>query len=302
MRRTTLVSLAAVGTGLLLAASPVAAGPADTLHINEIMHNPEGADSPNEYVEFRGAPNSTIPANTYLVFVESDPGSGLTAAGDVQNIFNVSGLTIGSNGFLVLLQGGGSPYNAQVPANATKVVGSGTGWTGVAGWSADSSATDIENEAYTAFLVTTATAPTLTLDIDTNNDGTAESLPAAWTILDAVSADANATIGAPELLYATAKFADAEWVGRPTGDPSGLDQADWVGSSFANGTTNVNPPLNELTNPSTYAGQVLNHVGSPNFPAPPPEIPEAPMVAMLAVTGAAIIGGATLLQRRRRTA
>jgi hypothetical protein len=297
MRRTAITSLAAVGAGLLLATSPVAAGSADVLHINEILHNPEGSDAPNEYVELRGAAGSTIPANTYLVFVEGDSSS----AGDVQNVFNLSGLTIGANGFLVLLQGS-SPYNAQVPANATKVVGSGTGWTGVAGWQADSSATDIENEAYTAFLVTTATAPSLTLDIDTNNDGTAESIPASWTVLDAVSAAANAPIGATERLYATAKFADAEWVGRPTGDPSGLAQADWVGSSFANGTTGVNPPLNETVEPASYAGKVLNHVGSPNFPEPPAEIPEAPFVAMMAVSAAAVFGGLTLVQRRRRTA
>jgi hypothetical protein len=301
MRNTTLPRLVALAgcCWFLAVPTPASADSSDVLHINEILHNPEGTDSPYEYVEMKGAPNAVIPAGTYLVFIEGDAAT----AGDVQNVFDLSGLTLGSNGFLVLLQGGSNVWNSQVNAAATKIVGSGTGWTGVAGWQADSAATDIENEAYTAFLITSATAPSLTLDIDANNDGTAEALPAAWTILDGVSADANTTLGAPELLYATAKFLDAEWVGRPTGDPSGMAQADWVGSAFANGTVQLNPALNETTEPTSYSGKVLNHIGSANFPLDPPaEVPEAPVTVMLAVTGAAVLGAGVMLGNRRRTA
>ena len=42
-------------------------------------------------------------------------------------------------------------------------------------------------------------------------------------MLDAVSAlDPLADPG-----YAEAKFFDGDWVGRPTGDPSGLDKVSW---------------------------------------------------------------------------
>ncbi len=68
--------------------------------------------------------------------------------GDVNNLFNLSGLTIGSNGFLVLRQGG-STYS--VDPNATTVTGSGLGWTGVAGYAADGTATDIENASASFF-------------------------------------------------------------------------------------------------------------------------------------------------------
>ncbi len=284
---------AAVAGGLLGAfVAPAGAASPDALHINEIHHNPEGTDGPNEYVELRGAPNSTIPANTYLVFVEGDTGT--AGPGDVQNIFNLSGLTLGSNGFLLLRQNG-SPYTVD-PA-ATVVSGtSGTGFIGAAGFQADTGG-DIENESFTALLVTAPTAPALTNDIDADNNGTADGTAyASWTILDAVaSLDPLADYG-----YATAKFFDAEWLGRPTGDPSGLDQADWVGSAFANSTPL--PPaatLNESTVPAAYSGFALDHIGGPNWPAPDPVVPEAPLAVMLPVGAAALTAGYLLVQRRR---
>jgi hypothetical protein len=262
------------------------------LHINEILHNPEGPDSPNEYVEFKGTPNATIPANTYLVFVEGSS----TTNGDVQTIFNVSNLTLGSNGFLVLLQG--SSAYTDVDVAATTVQGAGTGFTGVAGFQSDGTLTDIENEAWTAFLVTATVPPSLTLDIDANDDGNAE-VPASWTILDAVAVDDDTTFGNGELLYSTAKFSDGEWVGRPIGDPSGLDQDAWVGSGFANGTTGPNWPLNEAVQPPSYLNDLLDHRGGPNFPGPDPVIPEAANPILLSAIAACGMAGLFAFRRRR---
>ena len=46
-----------------------AAGP----WISEILFNPPGSvDAPNEYLEIRGTPNSTVPAGTYLISVEGN--------------------------------------------------------------------------------------------------------------------------------------------------------------------------------------------------------------------------------------
>ncbi len=44
------------------------------LFINEIMFNPDGADAPNEYLEFRGTPGAVLPVGTYFVGIEGDPG------------------------------------------------------------------------------------------------------------------------------------------------------------------------------------------------------------------------------------
>ncbi len=76
----------------------------DGFFINEVLFNPTGTDAPNEYIEFRGPANAAIPAGTYFVAIEGDgtPDN----PGDVQTIINLSGLTFGSNGFLVLLQNG----------------------------------------------------------------------------------------------------------------------------------------------------------------------------------------------------
>jgi hypothetical protein len=277
--------------GLVAAPTQAGTGSTDVLHINEILHNPEGADTPNEYVELKGRPNATIPANTFLVFVEGSS----TTNGDVQTIFNVSNLTLGSNGFLALLQG--SSTYTDVNGAATVVQGTGTGFAGVAGFQSDGTLTDIENEAWTAFLVTTSLAPSLTLDVDANNDGNAE-IPASWTVLDAVAVDDDTTFGNGEQLYSIAKFSDGEWVGRPTGDPSGLDQGAWVGGGFANGTTGPNWPLNEVVQPSSYLNDLLDHRGGPNFPGPDPVIPEASSPIVLSALAALGMAGLVIARRR----
>lgn len=298
MRKATL--LAALGLAGVVGLSPsvAAAGPTQTLHINEIQANPETPDATGEYVELKGTAGAVVAANTYLVFVESDVGTAAgTSQGDVQQVFNLSGLTLGSNGFLVLLQGA-SQFSGVVKPGATVVTGAGTGFNGVAGFQSDATTGEIENESWTAFLITSTTPPTLTTDIDPPNNGTA-TLPAEWTVLDAVSAlDPLADPG-----YAEAKFFDGEWVGRPTGDPSGLDKASWVGAGFANNET-AYPFHISAADPAAYEGATLDHIGGPNFPAagPPPVIPEVPMPALLPLAAAGIALGATAVSRRRRTA
>ncbi len=167
-------------TCLLSACLLLLAGlPASAARISEILFNPEGTDGPNEYVEIFGTPNAVIAAGTYLVGVEGDVGANI---GDVQTIFDLGGLTFGSNGFLVFAQ-----RNNTYTFNAAATVFTGTG-TGHASsrFSADSG-TDIENASATFFLIQTATAPVLTADIDSNNDGLPDgAVYAGWTILDSV--------------------------------------------------------------------------------------------------------------------
>src|ERR1041385_4297915 len=81
---------------MLLAAFGLGSGTAQpAVYLNEILFDPPGADSPNEYVELRGTPNFTLPAGTYFVAVEGDASGN---PGAIQNYFDLSGRTIGGNG------------------------------------------------------------------------------------------------------------------------------------------------------------------------------------------------------------
>src|SRR6266536_779025 len=71
------------------------------LLINEILLNPPGPNSPNQYIELRGTPNAVLPAGTYLLSIEGDTNGN---PGVIQNLFDLSGRTVGPNGFLALLQ------------------------------------------------------------------------------------------------------------------------------------------------------------------------------------------------------
>lgn len=292
-----------VSGGLVLAGtmmpSVAMAGPSDTLHINEILHNPEGTDAPNEYVEIKGTPGATIPAGTYLVFIEGDTGT--ANPGDINNLFDLSGLTLGSNGFLLITQ---KSNTYTINPAATVITGTGaSGFAGAAGWASDSG-TDIENETFTAMLISAASAPALATDIDADNDGTTDgAVFPTWTVLDSVASLEHSSAGT-DRAYSPVVFAwpdslpstnGAEWVGRPTGDPSGITMADWVGADFLGTQPDIVWEL-EAAIPATYTGYQLNHLGGPNWPSE--EVPEAPIALLLAAAGAA----GTLMWFRRSVA
>ena len=96
-----------------------------SLVISEIMENPPGTDEPNDYIEIRSVnpttgasmPNYTIPNGTYFVTlsgsVQTLPlGNTLHTypVGSVFETFDLSGVTTGANGYLVILQNGNT-YN-----------------------------------------------------------------------------------------------------------------------------------------------------------------------------------------------
>ena len=137
-----------------------AAGP---YYISEILMNPPGTDAPHEYIELRGTASATLPTGTYLVGIEGDSsGSGV---GIVQTIFNLSGVSFGSNGYLVLRQ-----FNSAhtTVAGANVLTSTAAGWSGGVGFTAESG-TDIENPSVTFLLINAATAPAIASDIDSNN-------------------------------------------------------------------------------------------------------------------------------------
>ena len=240
--------------------------------INEILINPPGTDAPNEYIELRGGANETLPTGTYLVGIEGDASSN---PGDVQDIFNLSGLSFGGNGYLVLRQSG-STYSTDPAANVVTATGSGWGSGGI--HSADSG-TDIENASATFLLINAASAPTLSDDIDSDNNGSADgAVYSSWTIHDGVGSLDNSPAG--DFGYASPTFFNsagggigpgaqsvsftASYLGRATGNTTGNSPADWVASDLSTGTA-PNYTLNAATFPANYAGAALNHIGASNF-------------------------------------
>jgi len=262
---------------LLLAATfAPAAGP---FFINELLFNPPGIDTPNEYVEIRANPTfapvpSALPANVYLIGIEGDAQINW---GQLQTIFDLSNIPTGTNGYLVIRQAGNS-YT--VNPNANVLTGTTTGFGGLSIFSASpAGTTDIENATATYMLVQSTTPPTLLDDIDSNNDGTPDgALYAGFFIYDAVgvldgaSIDAvfgqfNITDGANGLSNVGVRETDtiaAGYIAR-RGDTVGSNGADWVASEGLNGNApNWRLPLAANTFPDAWEGGALNHLGGTN--------------------------------------
>src|SRR6185369_2985048 len=260
------------------------------IFINEILFNPPGADAPNEYIELRGPANTVVPTGTYLVAIEGDAADN---PGDVQTIINLSGLSFGSNGFLVLLQNGNT-YTTQ--AGATVVTSTTAGFGGLPGgiFQADGGATDIEDASATFMLVQTAVAPTLTDDVDVNNDGTPDgAVFAGWNVRDSIGVLDGTDTG--DRAYGAINFSNntgtngtatgttvlttftAGYVGR-IGDSTGSTAADWVASGALGGAApNWTLGVAAQTEPAAFAGKALNHIGASNFAnlAPVNSVPAA---------------------------
>ena len=247
------------------------------LYINEVLISPPGTDAPNEYIELRGIPNSTIPAGTYLITVDGDGETTGNGPGDVeQDIIDLSGVVLGANGYLVLLSTG-HPYT--VDPDAVVLL--------------DQTDGDLEDQTHTLILIQTAVTPTTNDDIDTNDDGEPDGVYLTWTILDAIAIADDDNVGMnDEYAYAILVFAEAAIVptlhvptgaqvvstdtqfdyvarvGVSTGFSSTNDEttSDWVAGDIPSGNL-PNWFLTTTTNnviPNSFAGSQLNHIGSLN--------------------------------------
>ncbi|MFN6568938.1 DUF4347 domain-containing protein [Dendronalium sp. ChiSLP03b] len=247
------------------------------IFINEILFDPPSTDTSKEYIELRGTPDTAIAPGTYLVGIEGDYS---TNPGAVQDIFDLSGKQFGSNGLLVLLQKG-STYTANPGANVITNTGTGAGWgSGTLSSLNHTGAADIENGSVSFFLIQTATAPTLSSDIDLNNDGTADgAVYSSWNLLDSVAVlDGGATDKAYSnivfrkdsagLVPMNATVVDtsfiAGYVGR-SGNTTGSAASDWVASLPSGTAPNLILGTDTDTSLADLAGQPLNHIGNTNF-------------------------------------
>ncbi len=257
--------------------------PPQPILINEILFDLPSTDTSKEYIELRGTPGATLAPGTYLVAVEGDSANN---AGNVQDIFNLSGKQFGSNGLLVLLQKGNS-YAVNPNANVVTNTGTGAGWGSGAssslGHIGQANATDIENGSVSFFLIQTTTAPNLSNDIDSDDDGIADGTTYSnWTVLDSVSVLDG---GTTDIAYGSIVFKKgsvgsvptnatvvdtsftAGYVGR-SGNTTGSTASDWVASLIAGTSPNFSLGNATNTSPGNFASQPLNHIGDTNFVPP----------------------------------
>lgn len=255
-----------------------------TLLMNEVMFNPPGTDAPNEFVEIFGTTGESL-TNVYLVGIEGDNGAN---PGDVQTIFNLSSFSLGSNGFLVLLQRGNS-YTVDPLANTA--TGTTTGFGGLVGFSADPPvSTDIENASVTFMLIRTTTPPTLSDDIDSDNDGTPDGpVFSGWTILDSV----GMTDASSDKAYGAHNFLNFNSSGGYLAR-TGYGATDWL-ASVPSGTA-PNFQTGSLTSPASQGNKPINTLGTFNTNFGQSAVPE-PTVPLL--LGMGLLGLFAACRRRR---
>jgi hypothetical protein len=252
--------------------------------INEILFNPPNVDTPNEYIEFRGQPSYFIPPGTYFVAVDGDFSTD-TNPGVIENVFDLSGRKLGTNGVLVLLQKG-NIYAVNPNATAVVNTGSGAGWgDGATSSIGHRGKSELDNASVTFFLIRTSFPPEPDDDIDANNDGLPDGPYQNWTVIDSVGV-LDAT-GPGDFAYGAINYRrntppgnqagalgvvvgvgfTAVYVGRSANTTASLDTA-WVASNNLNGTM-PNWALPDSANvwPQNFATRALNHIGSPNFGA-----------------------------------
>ncbi len=200
--KTALVSLAIAAAMLRAAGAEV--------YINAVLPNAPGGDTGNEHFELRGAPGLSL-ANYYLLSIEGQ-GTGTPGKGDVNQFFDLGAFSLGANGYLFARQYG-SPYTATDPEAAVieNSIGSGWGQANAAGSSvghySDSAQVDLENGTTTFLLVRVASAapPSLTNDLDLDNDGLLD-LPEGWTVVDSVGIMDGANVAATDASYGAITF------------------------------------------------------------------------------------------------
>ncbi|GAB5402745.1 MAG: hypothetical protein Aurels2KO_09760 [Aureliella sp.] len=252
-------------------------------YINEIHYSPLfGDNTTDQYVELRGPANAQLEQGTYFIGIES--ADGVNELGDIHTIFDLSEKSFGSNGLMALIQG-----NAGFDLNADASIYQGQdGFQGLPGFSADGDATSIHDGSSTYLLIQSDIPPTLTDDIDSNDNGVADGSYLNWTILDGVSVfdwvegvwDQHAY--APILftddnvgssLDSTTRVVteDLAYVAR-LGNSTGYAAEDWVAANTVETDRNDRSWDFELQRgifgtprPKAYSARILDHIGGPNW-------------------------------------
>lgn len=202
-------------------------------YINEIYFDPPGStgDLRSEYIELRGVPDQSLDEH-YLIFLENETGTSGVGAGTKQgvidNLFDLSGVSLGSNGYLTIRQAGNffpasaAGSNDLVNAGAAFTFGSGT--TSTVGHTNEGNTGRIENSGFTAMLIDIGegSAPTLGQDLDVGDNGMSDDIfPAGWTKLDAIGVNSESS-DADGRLYGEINFSSATPSGGGNVEPGAL--------------------------------------------------------------------------------
>lgn len=80
------------------------------LYINEIFIDPPGSEAPREYVELRGAPGISLDNLWFIVLENENTLEGAGNPGSIDLAIDLSGYSVGSNGFVAMRRAANSPY------------------------------------------------------------------------------------------------------------------------------------------------------------------------------------------------
>ncbi len=154
-----LFSSAAIADGQAISKGGDLAG-GFTLLINEVEADPGNQQNDScQYIELRGAPGSTVPANTYFVAIDSDA----AFPGRLHHVVPVGGVTVGSNGLIYL-------RNTVAPVCQNRTAAAGTT---VVDYSSviriGGGNLEVGSESFA--IITTTANIFAGLDIDANDDG-----------------------------------------------------------------------------------------------------------------------------------
>ena len=257
------------------------------LFISEVLYDPNTFSGFNDrYFEVRGTPDATIPADTYFLVVDTD-GIG-TRAGELNARFDLGGLTLGSNGHLVIAQGGN---NYTFDPDGTSMSGT-DGFNGLPGNIYDSDTiggADRFEQTFSSnafMLVEAPTVPAINTDFDANDDGVLDGDAANWTIHDAFTVNGHNQGGTADdktyggILFRTegntstppagveaVDIAFAGYIAR-VGDRTGYTQDDFAVGEVSLASDGASSNISSTTGNEIYreyAGFRLNHLGGANF-------------------------------------
>lgn len=225
--------------------------------ISEVFFNPPGSNDVTtiglEYVEIYGTANFALD-NYYFIALENENDAVNSGnPGVIENIFNFTGMTTGSNGYAVVAMKASPypqlnvPFDILAPANAAQPTpaeslktlasgghayvnrdsgnGYGNGTTSSIGHSGQSAELEGSGATYMLIYVDSmngGVAPVLNNDLDFGNDGL-DALPTGWSILDTIGVGGDGSGEEYARFYSDVVFATGDIAGPPGGIESGAD-------------------------------------------------------------------------------
>ncbi|MFN3189711.1 MAG: cadherin domain-containing protein [Aureliella sp.] len=253
-------------------------------YISELHYDPLfGDDDTHQYLELRGEPGHTLEDGTYFVGIES--ADGVHELGDVHTIIDLSGLSFGSNGYMVFLQSGsGFPVD---PSASVFQGDDGFSNLNAGVFESDGDVGSIHGGSSTYLVVQSAVKPNLFDDIDTDDDGTPDGVYLNWQVHDAVAvlpwvesvwdqrtyapiAFVEDGVGDGHLPGANVIRTDQQaYVGRIAAS-EGYTEDDWLSGNTVEQNDNLwafqfQHGVFGTPRPEAYGGRILDHVGGPNW-------------------------------------